>query len=78
MTIAEFKSAKGIDSLAFHNSKHSNRKVAVDAENTFMLVTTAEFDPAQPAYVYKAEQQEGDLVLYWVSNKAKSEAAFSL
>lgn len=76
MTLAEFKKAFGVGTLKFYRSHSSSRSVAAFGNNQ-LLVTTVDFDPAKPGFVYEnpAEGADGSYIL---SNKEQRAADFTL
>jgi len=74
MDLATFKQVHNISSLNFYKSHTSNRRVASFGNNQ-LIVTTVDFNPRLPAYVYDNPKDENG---YTLSNKKQAEAEFAL
>lgn len=89
MTLAEFKALYNVTSLNFYKSNvaGSNRHVAgfLDGTTECTVVTTKDFSPGQPAFVYRnssTANEDGVVIdnknLFWITNKEQKEAAFTM
>lgn len=76
MKLAEFKKLNGISELNFYPSKVTSRFVAAFGKDQ-LLITTEEFDPAQPAFVY-SNPTDASGNSHILSNSAPKEASFTL
>ena len=76
MTLSQFKREYQVEQLAFYPSKHSNRRVA-GLPNEVLVITTEEFNPDEPGYVYGNPADE-DGKSFILSNTAPKEAEFVL
>ena len=70
MLLAEFKDAFEIEKIDLMTCKESDRLRASEKINGKTMLTTVEFDPQAPIYVYEAEaDDEHKTPLYILSNK---------
>lgn len=76
MKLSDFKKAHGIETLNFYPSKVTSRFVAAFGKDQ-LLITTEEFDPKLPAFVY-SNPTDVSGNSHILSNNAPKEASFTL
>lgn len=79
MTLAEFKSAYGVNQISLMKSSNSTRlwsKPITEHGEILNCITTTNFDTASPVFVYPVDI-EGQKV-YTLSNKAQGEIVATL